>query len=152
MSQEAAAKRLTNAFRRMGTASALHSQSVARRLGLASVDLECLDMIVLNGPVTAGKIAEHTKLTTGAVTGLIDRLQKKGFVERIDAPADRRKVLVQIVQENIKSISDLYLPMSKATKEMMKGYTAEELDLVAGFMEKSAEIGQRRAEELDKAY
>ncbi len=152
MSQEAAAKRLTNAFRRMGTASALHSQSVARRLGLASVDLECLDMIVLNGPVTAGKIAEHTKLTTGAVTGLIDRLQKKGFVERIDAPADRRKVLVQIVQENIKSISDLYLPMSKATKEMMKRYTAEELDLVAGFMEKSAEIGQRRAEELDKAY
>ena len=142
-------KRLSDAMRRMGTASALHSQSIAKRVGLSSVDLECLDMVYLQGPVTAGQIMQHTKLTSGAVTGLIDRLEKRGYVERVVEPSDRRKVLVRIVPENIRPIQELYVPISQTGKAHMGRYSAEELELIARFMEEAIEILQTRTKQLD---
>ena len=150
-SQDRAMRRLTTALRRMGTASAVHSQSVAKRVGLSSVDLECLDMIYLSGPVTAGQIAQHTKFTTGAVTGLIDRLEKKGYVERVEDPKDRRKVVVRIVPENIRPIQDLYVPMSEATTALMKRYRDDQLETMAEFIERGTELLTARADDLDRA-
>ena len=137
------------ALRRMGAASALHSQAVAKRVGLAPVDLECLDMIFLAGPVTAGQIMEHTKLTSGAVTGLIDRLAKKGYVERTADPTDRRKVIVRIVPEAIQPIQDLFVPIAKRSTALMQQFSAEELDLIASFIEKGTKLALERASELD---
>ncbi|AZO78285.1 MULTISPECIES: MarR family transcriptional regulator [unclassified Bosea (in: a-proteobacteria)] len=148
-SQDQAIARLTTVLRRMGTASALHSQAVAKRIGLASVDLECLDLILLAGPVTAGQIMEHTKLTSGAVTGLIDRLARKGYVERATDPQDRRKVIVRIVPEAIKPIQQLFTPMAERSAALMRHYSAEELDLIAGFVEKGTALALERARELD---
>lgn len=133
----------------MGAASALHSQAIAKRAGLASVDLECLDMILLAGPVTAGQIMEHTKLTSGAVTGLIDRLVKKGYVERAADPQDRRKVLVRIVPDAIRPLLDLFAPMAQRSAALMRQYSAEELELIAGFVEKGTAIALERASELE---
>jgi len=143
-------RRLSMVMRRMGTASALHSQSVAKRVGLSSVDLECLDMVYLEGPVTAGQIARHTKLTTGAVTGLIDRLEKKGYVERVEDPGDRRRVVVRVVAKNIRPIQDLYVPMSKLTTAYMKRYSAAQLSLISEFIEGGTEILLGRARQLDE--
>ena len=148
-SQDEAIERLTTMLRRMGAASALHSQAVARRVGLASVDLECLDMILLAGPVTAGQIMEHTKLTSGAVTGLIDRLAKKGYVERAADPQDRRKVIVRIVPEALRPLRDLFAPMAERSAALMRQYSAEELALIAGFVEKGTALALERASELE---
>lgn len=148
-SQDQAIARLTTILRRMGAASALHSQAVAKRAGLASVDLECLDLILLAGPVTAGQIIEHTKLTSGAVTGLIDRLAKKGYVERAADPQDRRKVLVRIVPEAVRPLLDLFAPMAERTAALMRQYSAEELELIAGFVEKGTALALERARELE---
>ena len=148
-SQDQAIARLTTILRRMGAASALHSQAVAKRAGLASVDLECLDLILLAGPVTAGQIIEHTKLTSGAVTGLIDRLAKKGYVERAADPQDRRKVLVRIVPEAVRPLLDLFAPMVERTAALMRQYSAEELELIAGFVEKGTALALERARELE---
>lgn len=148
-SQDEAIARLTTLLRRMGAASALHSQAVAKRAGLASVDLECLDMILLAGPVTAGQIMEHTKLTSGAVTGLIDRLARKGYVERAADPRDRRKVLVRIVPEAIKPLLDLFAPMAARSAALMRQYSAEELALIAGFVETGTALALERAGELE---
>lgn len=148
-SQDEAIARLTTLLRRMGAASALHSQAVAKRAGLASVDLECLDMILLAGPVTAGQIMEHTKLTSGAVTGLIDRLARKGYVERAADPQDRRKVLVRIVPEAIKPLLDLFAAMAERSAALMRQYSAEELALIAGFVEKGTALALERAGELE---
>jgi DNA-binding MarR family transcriptional regulator len=133
----------------MGAASALHSQAVAKRVGIASVDLECLDMILLAGPVTAGQIMEHTKLTSGAVTGLIDRLARKGYVERAADPQDRRKVVVRIVPEAIRPILELFAPMAERSAALMRQYSVEELDLIADFVEKGTELALERARELE---
>ena len=149
-SQDEAIARLTTILRRMGAASALHSQAVAKRAGLASIDLECLDMILLAGPVTAGQIMEHTKLTSGAVTGLIDRLARKGYVERAADPQDRRKVLVRIVPEAIRPLMDLFAPMAERSAALMGQHSAEELELIAGFIEKGIAIALERVSELDE--
>lgn len=148
-SQAQAIERLTTILRRMGAASALHSQAAAKRAGLASVDLECLDMILLAGPVTAGQIMDHTKLTSGAVTGLIDRLARKGYVERAADPQDRRKVLVRIVPEAIRPLMDLFAPMAERSAALMRQYSAEELELIADFVEKGTAIALERARELE---
>src|SRR5512138_3089279 len=95
-SKQALAKRLMLALRRSSAAGVLHSQAIARRVGINSSDLECLDLILMKGPSTAGEIARHTGLTSGAVTGLIDRLERQGLVERAADPDDRRKVLVRV--------------------------------------------------------
>src|SRR5580704_16132559 len=66
---------------------------VGRCLGVSATDRKCLDLLS-RGPVTAGELARFTGLTTGAVTGIIDRLEKAGYAERINDPNDRRRVLV----------------------------------------------------------
>src|SRR5690349_12423995 len=84
--KEALVARLMMALRRSSAAGVLHGQAIARRVGINSTDLECLDLILMSGPSTAGDIARHTGLTSGAVTGLIDRLERLELVERAADP------------------------------------------------------------------
>src|SRR4030081_3058399 len=86
---------LNRALRDASGQGVLYSQTVAERLGINSTDLECLDCVVLRGPLTAGELAEATGLTTGAITGVIDRLERAGFARRESDGNDRRKVLVR---------------------------------------------------------
>src|SRR5262245_6591443 len=89
-------KELGIEIRRMSAQGVLLSAAVAERVGLSSSDLECLDFIVMAGgePVTAGQLAAATGLTSGAITGLVDRLERAGFVRREPDLVDRRKVRV----------------------------------------------------------
>lgn len=73
----------------------LHSLRAADALSLAPTDLICMCLLQLNGPATPGWLAEQTGLTTGAVTGMIDRLERAGYVRREPDPEDRRRVIVQ---------------------------------------------------------
>src|SRR6516225_8343013 len=74
--------------RDVGTAAIMFHQAVADRLGLNPTDHKCLDLVHRAGGATAGDLAEWTGLTTGAITGLIDRLERAGFVRREDHPGD----------------------------------------------------------------
>ncbi|MFJ4693724.1 MarR family winged helix-turn-helix transcriptional regulator [Streptomyces sp. NPDC088766] len=88
--------------RRYVAAFALFNQAVADRLGLHPTDLQCLNLLSLERePVTAGRVAELTGLTTGSATRLVDRLEKAGYVVRKRDAADRRRVLVATVPERI---------------------------------------------------
>lgn len=83
--------------RDFATALVVFHDSVGRLLGLSSVEYKCVDLLRRLGAVPAGAIGEHTGLTTGAVTGLVDRLAKAGYVERVRDPDDRRRVVVRLV-------------------------------------------------------
>jgi DNA-binding MarR family transcriptional regulator len=76
--------------RQFTSAVVIFHEAVGQLLGLSGVERKCLDILDRLGTVSAGRIAEHTGLTTGAVTGMIDRLTRAGYVERIPNPADRR--------------------------------------------------------------
>ena len=147
--RQALAGRLMLALRRSSAAGVLHGQAVARRVGVNSSDLECLDLILMSGPSTAGEIARHTGLTSGAVTGLIDRLERLGLVERTADPADRRKVLVRVREDKIGPIAQLYAPLEKAMQSLLAGYSREELKVLIDFAEKSGDLLQARVGELN---
>jgi len=147
--KQALAGRLMLALRRSSAAGVLHGQAVARRVGVNSTDLECLDLILMSGPSTAGEIARHTGLTSGAVTGLIDRLERLGLVERTADPADRRKVLVRVREDRIGPIAQLYTPLEKTMQALLVGYSKQELKVLIDFAEKSGELLQARVGELN---
>jgi DNA-binding MarR family transcriptional regulator len=147
--KQALAGRLMLALRRSSAAGVLHGQTVARRVGVNSSDLECLDLILMSGPSTAGEIARHTGLTSGAVTGLIDRLERLGLVERTADPADRRKVLVRVREDRIGPIAQLYAPLEKAMQSLLAGYSKEELKVLIDFSERSGGLLLARVSDLN---
>lgn len=83
-------------LRRSQAATDRYDQAVADTLGINRTDMRCLDVIESEGPVAAGRLAEATGLTTGAITTVLDRLEKRGFARRVPDPRDRRRVLVEL--------------------------------------------------------
>jgi len=132
--------RIGNLVRRMGAQSVIVSQTVAARFGLNTTDLEGLDLIQLQGKVSAGQLAAATGLTSGAVTALIDRLERAGYVERIDDATDRRRVLVRIREGAIVEIAKVYAPMQKRMFALWSQYSADELTAIEDFLTRSLEL------------
>ena len=143
-------RRLMLALRRSSAAGVLHGQAIAKRVGVNPSDMECLDLILMNGPSTAGEIARHTGLTSGAVTGLIDRLERLGLVERAADANDRRKVLVRVREDRIGAIVALFSPMEKSVHALLAGYSKEELKLLIDFAERAGDIALARVAELNE--
>src|SRR5436309_15404761 len=114
---------LEHAMRRTSGLGAIFSQTVADSAGISSSDLECLDILYLEGRVTAGRLAEVTGLTTGAITGVVDRLEKAGLVRRERDENDRRKVFIAIVPEAAMKIGQFYVPMQRAMEKVFNTYS-----------------------------
>src|SRR5215831_16503044 len=85
---------LSDEFRQLSTATILFHQAIADRLGMNVTDHKCADILLRTGAITAGELSRRTGLTTGAITGVIDRLEKAGFVRRAKDAGDRRRVIV----------------------------------------------------------
>jgi DNA-binding MarR family transcriptional regulator len=96
--------------------------------------MDCVDFLNMEGRMTAGRLAELTGLTTGAITGVIDRMEKVGLVRRERDPDDRRKVYVAIVPEALAKVGRFYEPLQKAVTKDWEGYTDAELKLLLRFM------------------
>jgi DNA-binding MarR family transcriptional regulator len=148
-SKAALVERLMLGLRRSSAAGVLHSQAIARRVGINPTDLECLDLILMSGSATAGEIGRRTGLTSGAVTGLIDRLERLALVERTADPNDRRKVLVKVRADKVAQIAAHFAPMEKAMKDLLAGYTREQLRLLADFAERSGDFVLARVAEIN---
>ncbi|RYY30619.1 MAG: MarR family transcriptional regulator [Chitinophagaceae bacterium] len=108
-------------------------EAVARKAGLAGTDHKYLGFLMEKGQMTAGELAKLTGLTTGAVTGLIDRFEKKKLVRRQFAADDRRKVFIQPNAENIMA---LFVPLYKE-------FRSKSQKLMASFSEKEAKVIER---------
>ena len=132
---------LERALRETSGQSVLFSQAVADRVGMNPTDLETLDILARNGPMTAGRLAEMTGLTTGAITGLVDRLERHGFARREPHPTDRRSVIVKPLSENAeRELGPAYVTMSEAMDELMSRYDDEDLATILDFMTRAATI------------
>ena len=127
---------LEGALREVSGLGVLFSNAAAERLGLNPTDLECLGYLG-GGPVSAGALAAATGLTTGAITGVIDRLERAGYARRAPDPSDRRKVLVRETAEARARAAPVFAPIAEATATLLAGYGDAELALLLGFLEKS---------------
>jgi DNA-binding MarR family transcriptional regulator len=108
----------------------MFAKAVADRAGISSSDMDCMDFLNFEGRMTAGRLAELTGLTTGAITGVIDRLEKSGFVRRERDENDRRKVFIAPVPERLRELGRAYEPMQRAMHKQSDGYTDTELKLL----------------------
>lgn len=120
--------------RRLGSASTLHNHACADLVGLNPSDWECLDVLDWTGPLTAGRLAEHVGLTSGAITGVIDRLEQAGFVRRAPDPDDRRKVIVQLLRDRDHDLGDAFTHLVAAVDELTARYTDAELAAIVDFL------------------
>lgn len=115
------------------------SAAVAGRVGLSQTDLLAMDLISRDGGVPAGRLAERLQLTTGAVTGLIDRLEQAGFARRTDDATDRRRVLVVATAREAR-ISELYAPLASGMRTLARGYSEQQLALLTRFVRELREV------------
>ena len=104
-------------LRRVNLQGSFLGQTVAVRFGLSESDIETLEQLIDMGATTAGRLSEITGLTSGAVTRVIDRLEQAGYVRRIPDPADRRRVIVEVVPERIASIQSTLDRVSSSERE-----------------------------------
>ena len=128
---------LMMAGRDMGTLAIVFHQTVADRLGLNATDHKCLDLLHRHENATAGDLAEWTGLTTGAVTGIIDRLEKRGFVRREPHPQDRRKVMVKPIVEKLPEVAALFTSLGEGMHEICSHYTQAELRVILDYFNRS---------------
>jgi DNA-binding MarR family transcriptional regulator len=120
--------------------SILLSEGIARAVGLNGTDLEALGIIQAQERTTAGDLASATGLTTGAVTSVIDRLERAGFIRRENDPGDRRKVLLRLQPEQTAKIQQHYASLDAGMRQLASRYAANEIDLLIEFMRESTAI------------
>ena len=125
---------LDETLRRVGAQSVLLSDTVAKLVGLNSTDLEVLDLLELAGPTTAGRLAQHAGLTTGAMTAVIDRLERAEFVRRVRDPMDRRCVRVEALPRNFRHIAALYRRLAEGTARLHEHYDDRHLAIVVDYL------------------
>jgi DNA-binding MarR family transcriptional regulator len=121
-------------LRLSGVANDIADQVVADHLGLNRTDTRCLDIIERLEGVSAGRLAREAGLSTGAVTTVIDRLERAGYARRVSDPNDRRRVLVELTPGARQLLRDLFAPLMDDTMRQLHGYTDEQVSLVRDFM------------------
>ena len=129
------------AMRRNGSIMQLLGQVSAERIGVNVTDLNCLNIVALAGPMTAGELARATGLTTASITGVLDRLEEGGFVRRERDPKDRRRVIVNLKPgPGLREIGPTFGPLVKAWRAVAASYSDEELRLLLDFQRRFEDI------------
>ena len=135
-------------LRELGAQLSLLNHSVGTRLDLKATDLECLDLISRYGPLSPSALARRAGLHPATMTGILDRLERGGWIARERDPADRRGVVVRLVRGRGAVVLRLYSGMNETMDRICAGYEEGELELLIGFMRRTAEAGRTAAEEL----
>jgi DNA-binding MarR family transcriptional regulator len=150
MKREEIIEAISQKFREMSTETIMFHQGVADVLGLHITDHKCLDFIYRFGAMPAGRLAELTGLTTGAVTGIIDRLEEAGYVRRTDDPKDRRRTIVEPIRNKKleRKIEVIFIPLHKRMHKLLSSYSDSELALLLDTVTKSVELTHEESKKL----
>jgi len=122
------------------TETALFHQTAAAKYGLGITDVKTVSVLVQEGVMTAGQLAKRLSLTTGAITNVIDRLENRDILKRTPDAKDRRKVLVSVNLEKLKTFKDVYSSMGEVFQQLLATYTTEQLEFLVQFYQMSVEL------------
>ena len=126
--------RLQMAGRESSTAAVMFHTTLAATQGLSATDTKAVDILDRQGPLTAGELAARTSLAPPSVTGLIDRLERKGFVRRVADPADRRRVCVERCPEALSALAPFFEDFGAQLAALYDEFTDEQLETILHFM------------------
>jgi DNA-binding MarR family transcriptional regulator len=121
---------------------------VGSQLDLQDVDLDCFDIIDADGPLSPSALARRAGLHPATLTGILDRLEKGGWIVRERDPSDRRAVVVRVARERYADIMRLYQGMNRGMNKLLGGYSDSELEVIADFMRRTLEAGREATDEL----
>jgi DNA-binding MarR family transcriptional regulator len=149
MAREELIKTIIDKYRELSTETIVFHQGVADVLGVHISDHKCLDLIYRFGAMPAGRLGELTGLTTGAVTGMIDRLEEAGYVRRTNDPADRRRTIVESTKNRKleRKIEGIFMPLHERMHKLLSSYSDRELafllDATTAFIEQLREESKK---------
>lgn len=141
----AAAEILGPLARRFSTATVLLHHAIAERLGLGPTDHKCLDLLLERGAMTGSELAAVTGLTTGAITGVVARLERTGQIRRDPDPADGRKQVLRPVPEGLDDVRALFDSLREDASGLVDGFDDRQLAAVAEYLARATAFARRRA-------
>jgi DNA-binding MarR family transcriptional regulator len=145
-------RRLTTAIkeslRELSIQLSLLNHRVGAHLDLRDVDLDCLDIINRHGPLSPSALARRAGLHPATMTGILDRLERAGWIARDRDPSDRRAVLVRARRERNAELLRLYSGMNASMDQICAGYSEDQLELLAEFLRRTASAGHSATEDL----
>jgi DNA-binding MarR family transcriptional regulator len=139
---------IKESLRELSIQLSLLNHRVGGHLDLKDVDLDCLDLIARHGPLSPSALARRAGLHPATMTGIIDRLERGGWVARDRDPSDRRAVLVRALRERNAELLRLYSGMNTSMDQICAGYGETELELLADFLRRTANAGRSATDEL----
>jgi DNA-binding MarR family transcriptional regulator len=150
MKREEIIEAINDKFREMSTETIMFHQAIANILGLHITDHKCLDLIYRFGAMPAGRLAELTGLTTGAVTGIIDRLEKAGYVRRTNDPKDRRRTIVEPTRNKRleRKLELIFTPLHERMYKLLSSYSDSELAFLLDAVNKTLEQTREESKKL----
>ena len=126
----------------------LFDSAVIELAGLNRTDWRCLDILGTRGPMTAGQLAEAVRLTTGAITGVLDRLESAGLVRRVRDTEDRRRINVEVTDEVNRLAAPVYGPLVADAAEAHAIFDVDELELITRFIRIERELLAKHTERV----
>jgi DNA-binding MarR family transcriptional regulator len=139
---------LKRRFREVNNQIALLSHHVSTLVDLRDIDLDCLDYLAQHGPASPSALARRVGVHRATMTGVIDRLERGGFIARERDENDRRAVVVSARQDAIGEVFRHYEGMNARMDALCDDYSPAELELITGFLQKTADAGRRAVEDF----
>lgn len=131
---------VTQQLRKLSIRSVLFQQNITHTLGVIQTDLKTIDILAETGPITAGELATITGNSTSSITAILVRLEKAGFIIRKRNIQDRRKVMINLLEEKVNNLQLYYSSLSESTKNYCEKYNEDELELIIQFISDIAQI------------
>jgi DNA-binding MarR family transcriptional regulator len=149
MGREETIQAINDKFTEMSTETILFHQAVADAVGLHITDHQCMHFIHRYGAMPAGRLAELTGLTTGAVTGIIDRLEKASYVRRTNDPKDRRRTIVEPVRNKKleRKLERIFIPLHERMHRLLSSYSDSELAFLLDALTRGVELIHEESKE-----
>ena len=135
-------------MRELSIQLSLLNHQVGAHLDLKDIDLGCLDTIARHGPLSPSALARSAGLHPATVTGILDRLERGGWVARERDPSDRRAVVVRALRDRNAEVFGLYAGMNASMDQLLATYGDDDLDLLAGFLRRTTDAGRAAADDL----
>ena len=150
MKREEIIQAIVEKFKEMSIETIMFHEAVADVLGLHITDHKCLDLIHRFGAMPAGRLGELTGLTTGAVTGIIDRLEKAGYARRTNDPKDRRRTIVEPTRNRKleRKIEMIFMPLHERMHKLLSSYSESELAFLLDAMTQFIEETHKESKKL----
>ncbi|MZD07437.1 MarR family transcriptional regulator [Streptomyces sp. SID5785] len=148
MSSETNRRRIRSGLRDVGLQLSLLNRQVSARVEMKDVDLDCLDLIKTHGPLSPGALARRAGLHPATMTGVLDRLEKGGWISRERNPSDRRAVQITALSGRDGELLRHFAGMGASVERICSAYDPAELEVIAGFLERIADAGRTSTAEL----